>query len=415
MADTPKDGSRPAIDLNIPRDRHLFGPGPKRILALDGGGVRGVIAIAFLERIEEVLKEQAGKPVLLSDYFDLIGGTSTGSIIGAALALGMPVKKVKKFYFDLAPNVFKRSWLRVPYVRARFDAEALSRELDDIIGDRLLDSTDLQTGYCVVAKRMDTGSVWTMTNNPLAPYWETPADNQFLGNRHYRLANLIRASTAAPTYFDPERLPIGDSEHDGLFVDGGVSPYNNPVISLLLQSQLAAFKLRWKPGPENLKIVSIGTGTHRKRMKVPSRAVTMLRKFRTLVDFTSTLNIAVESLKSVIDDSEVQSLMVMQWLGHTPKEQKWWVNSEVLHMRDEEPQHQPMFSFFRYNLRLEHDFLKEWADTVCSESELNRIREMDDVGMMERSYEIAAKAAKIAVRPQDWAWPVAQAKQTAPV
>ena len=69
MTDTPDHSSR---------DRHLFGPGPKRILSLDGGGVRGVISVAFLERIEAVLKEHHGDGVL-GDWFDLIGGTSSGS------------------------------------------------------------------------------------------------------------------------------------------------------------------------------------------------------------------------------------------------------------------------------------------------------------------------------------------------
>src|ERR1043165_5815749 len=60
------------------RDRHLFGAGPKRLLSLDGG-VRGVISVAFLERIEALLREQGGENVWLGDWFDLIGGTSTGS------------------------------------------------------------------------------------------------------------------------------------------------------------------------------------------------------------------------------------------------------------------------------------------------------------------------------------------------
>jgi patatin-like phospholipase/acyl hydrolase len=70
------------------RDRHLFGAGPKRLLSLDGGGVRGVISVAFLERIEAILSAQAGENVRLGDWFDLIGGTSTGAIIATGLALG---------------------------------------------------------------------------------------------------------------------------------------------------------------------------------------------------------------------------------------------------------------------------------------------------------------------------------------
>src|ERR1700722_17153887 len=95
--------------LDRPRDRHLFGPGPKRLLSLDGGGVRGALTVAFLERIEQLLIEhqnqiagsapmaagssgrgpQAGDAgARLGDWFDLIGGTSTGALIAGALALG---------------------------------------------------------------------------------------------------------------------------------------------------------------------------------------------------------------------------------------------------------------------------------------------------------------------------------------
>ena len=58
------------------RDRHLFGPGPKRVLSIDGGGVRGAISVAFLEKLEKTIEEIEGKPTLLCDWFDLIGGTS---------------------------------------------------------------------------------------------------------------------------------------------------------------------------------------------------------------------------------------------------------------------------------------------------------------------------------------------------
>ncbi len=64
------------------RDEHLFGPGPKRSLSLDGGGVRGLITLGMLKRVETLLRERmpADKQAAfrLRDYFDLIGGTSTG-------------------------------------------------------------------------------------------------------------------------------------------------------------------------------------------------------------------------------------------------------------------------------------------------------------------------------------------------
>src|SRR5437588_10871769 len=88
------------------RDRHLFGAGPKRLLSLDGGGVRGVISVAFLERIEAILSAQAGRNIRLGDWFDLIGGTSTGAIIATALALGKTTADLRDICHRLAPRAF---------------------------------------------------------------------------------------------------------------------------------------------------------------------------------------------------------------------------------------------------------------------------------------------------------------------
>src|SRR5919108_1042611 len=95
---SPPSRADPTIDCKCTceRDMHLFCPGPKRILALDGGGVRGAISVAFLERIEALLSEHQGRPVRLGDYFHLVGGTSTGSIIAGALALGYRAEQVRE-------------------------------------------------------------------------------------------------------------------------------------------------------------------------------------------------------------------------------------------------------------------------------------------------------------------------------
>src|ERR1700728_3300194 len=103
-----------AAPLETPRDRHLFGPGPKRLLALDGRGVRGALTIAFLERIEALLGQRYGPDVRLGDHFALVGGTSTGAIIAGALALGYRTAEVKRFYLELAPFAFKRQRWHIP-------------------------------------------------------------------------------------------------------------------------------------------------------------------------------------------------------------------------------------------------------------------------------------------------------------
>src|SRR5438045_997080 len=81
---------------------------PKRMLALDGGGIRGALTLGYLQKIEDTLRKQNGNdPAFrLCDYFDLIGGTSTGSIIASCLAIGMSTKEITEMYFDLGSKIF---------------------------------------------------------------------------------------------------------------------------------------------------------------------------------------------------------------------------------------------------------------------------------------------------------------------
>jgi hypothetical protein len=452
-----------STDENPARDGHLFGKGPKRILALDGGGVRGAISVAFLERIEQLLGEEekkraaaapagaapgSGAPPAcrLGNWFDLVGGTSTGAVIAGALALGYSTEEIKEFYLKLAPRVFTRPFWRVPGLQAKFDASALRQEIDAIVKDRRLDSPDLITGLCVVTKRLDTGSPWILANNPRAPYWNSsPADpvtgsGGHTGNRHYRLANLVRASTAAPHFFDPEVIAISGDERKetladvsawfagyprlslaisrlrarlllhtegdpderkkkaaaggefanvsedthGLFVDGGVTPYNNPCMALLMMTQLKGFGINWPLGPDQLSIVSIGTGAHRNRLS-----------FRELRWF-GPLKVTLRALLSMMSDAETLSLAQMQWLGQCPR--PWEINSEIRDLRDDGPPGGKWFRFLRYDVRLEAPWLKQNLDLNLGDREVERLRRMDDPGIISTIYEIARTAAEQQVK-----------------
>src|SRR5215468_6695771 len=96
QSDARQSHARATCNCTCDRDRHLFCPGPKRMLALDGGGVRGAITVAFLEEIEAVLSAHLKKSVHLGNWFDLIGGTSTGAIIAGALAMGCTIADIKR-------------------------------------------------------------------------------------------------------------------------------------------------------------------------------------------------------------------------------------------------------------------------------------------------------------------------------
>lgn len=362
------------------RDRHLFGPGPKRILALDGGGVRGALTVAFLQRLEQLLDAKMGHEVRLADYFDLIGGTSTGAIIAGALALGYRTDAILDFYLKLAPRVFRRPFWRLQGLQAKFDARGLKAEIDAILGTETLGTQKLLTGYALVAKRMDTGSPWILSNSPRAPYWETPADGGFIGNRHYSLANLVRASTAAPHFFDPEHLPIVDGEPHGLFVDGGVTPYNNPSFALFLLSQAPAYGLTWPTGLDSLSIISIGTGDVRERLTGAAA-----RRLPTIA-------LAVKALAGLIRDSQMSTLALMQWLGHGSA--PWPLSSEIGSLGDIYLAKEPLFHFARYDVLLDRTWLAQTLGVTLSEAETRRLWQMDDPAIIHDVYTIGRIAAE---------------------
>src|ERR1700674_3050590 len=74
---------------------------PRKLLAIDGGGIRGVISLMVLDKIEKLLIEESKRPdYRLADYFDYVSGTSTGGIIAAGVAMGMSVAEILAFYVD---------------------------------------------------------------------------------------------------------------------------------------------------------------------------------------------------------------------------------------------------------------------------------------------------------------------------
>lgn len=374
-------GSRDKPSLAGDRDHHLFSPGPKRILALDGGGVRGIVSIAFLERLEALLRARhPDRPGLrLADYFDLIGGTSTGAIIAAGLALGMEMTELKRLYVDLAPRVFRRSFWRTWALQARFRDAPLLALLRDHLGQRSMDSPDIRTGLAVLTKRLDTGSAWVVCNLPRAPFWDDPADGSFRGNRHYDLATLVRASTAAPFFFRPERISVMSGEPHGLFIDGGVSPYNNPSLMLLMLATMKAYGLAWPMGPDKLLLLSIGTGEFRVRLALGA----LLAR--------TALGLAGHALAGLINDSQLMTLMLMQWLSEARS--PWTINGELGDLRGEVLGGVPLLAFERFDLRLEAEALRTNGEAMAARNVV-RLRNMADVASMEENYRIARRESE---------------------
>jgi uncharacterized protein len=247
----------------------LIATGPKKILTIDGGGIRGVLALEILVAIEDLLREQSQRDDLtLADTFDYISGTSTGAIIAAGLALGMPARTLLDFYVEEGAAMFARASLlrRFHY---RFEDDNLVVRLKELVGaDTRLGSDRLQTLLMMVMRNATTDSPWPVSNNPYAKYNDIDSEEC---NLNLPLWQLVRASTAAPMYFPPETIQVGRQSF--IFVDGGISPYNNPSFLTFLmattdrfwinRARLGGLAVTWPAatGTERLLLVSIGTGS----------------------------------------------------------------------------------------------------------------------------------------------------------
>lgn len=236
----------------------IHGHGPKKILALDGGGIRGMITVEVLARLEDVLRKKTGADAdfVLADYFDYISGTSTGAIIATALSLGWSVKKISDFYIDSGAQMFdKASFLKK--LKYSYEDKQLKKTLQREFGVKTtLGSRQLKTLLMIVMRNSTTDSPWPISNNPRAMFnSKDKKDN----NLDLPLWQLVRASTAAPTYFPPEKVQVGNNHF--VFVDGGITMYNNPAFQTFMMATLGPYNLGWETGEDKLLIVSLGTGT----------------------------------------------------------------------------------------------------------------------------------------------------------
>jgi hypothetical protein len=234
----------------------------KRLLALDGGGIRGVFSVEILARIESLLRTKTGNPdLILCDYFDYIAGTSTGAIIATCLAWGMNMNEVRELYatravemFHAAP-IYRRFW-------NKFEADALIEIFKKVLSEdaegkilATLGTKKLRTLLTLVMRNHTTGSPWPVSNNPAAKFNDPALPDC---NLKLPLWQLVRASTAAPVYFPPETIELGGKKQ--VFVDGGITPYNNPAFLLFLMATLPAYRLEWETGIDKMLLVSVGTG-----------------------------------------------------------------------------------------------------------------------------------------------------------
>jgi len=368
-------------------NEHLFGPGPKRILTLDGGGIRGVLTLSYLKSFENILRERVGGDpnFRLCDYFDLISGTSTGSIIAAGLALGFTVEKLQGIYKSLADEVFNTSFFRRGMFVPKFSSGPLLKALNKYYGDVTLGSDKLRTGLLIITKRLDTGSTWPLHNNPKGKYFNLIAGDTTIPNRSYLLRDIVRASTAAPHYFEPEKIQISKDEY-GAFVDGGISPHNNPSLQTLLIATTQGYGFNWSFGEDQLLLVSVGTG-HQNLQIDPQEVLDM-----------PALQLAGRSLLSIMDDSAWLEQAMLQWMSNSPT--SWKIDTEMGNLQEDMLGNgQPLISYLRYDVSFDTKWMEDNLDMVMSKQKLKSLEEMDNSDNVELLSQVGTKAASVQIKP----------------
>jgi patatin-like phospholipase/acyl hydrolase len=236
-----------------------------RILSLDGGGIRGIISCVILKYIEEQLQKQDNPNAKIGDYFDLVAGTSTGGLI-TALLLFPDGNKQAKFSVEEALNLYAKKGndiFNVPFfqhllnpfglLKEKISDKNIEKQLEEVFGNlelKHLTKPCLITSYDITARK----AMLFTSHNAQQPI------------KNFYVKDVCRATSAAPTYFEPAQINSFYNQQYTL-IDGGVYA-NNPALCAYAEARKINFsdilndiKKPNCPTINDMVIISIGTGT----------------------------------------------------------------------------------------------------------------------------------------------------------
>ena len=244
MSEKERAIAPPARSSGASKRRRVPQPWPEaqelRILAIDGGGIKGIFPAAFLAGLEKRFLGGAS----IARYFDLIAGTSTGGIIALGLGAGLTAVELRDLYIRRGCEIFPpQRWLGRLLGKARqlvlyrYDRDALARVLDETFGQKTFGES--KSRLCIPSFDGRHSEVYI---------FKTPHHPDYKQDGRERMRKVAAATSAAPTFFRP-------LEDDGYsFVDGGVW-CNNPIMVGLVDA-LACFAVP----RERIRILSVGCG-----------------------------------------------------------------------------------------------------------------------------------------------------------
>ena len=208
----------------------------KRILTIDGGGIKGVFPASFLAAVEKSIEGT------IADYFDLIVGTSTGGIIALGLGLGLSAEKMLAFYEKYGPTIFKGNrglrWFRW-LGTSKYSSASLEDALRSCFGDKRLG--DSEKRLVIPSLNLENGEVYI---------YKTAHHPRLERDYKEEAVEIALKTAAAPTYFPTRRSSAGTP-----LIDGGTWA-NNPVGMSVVE---AITLLDWSR--DSLKVLSLGCTT----------------------------------------------------------------------------------------------------------------------------------------------------------
>lgn len=229
----------------------------RRILSLDGGGIRGLVSCVWLGGVEDALV-QAGKPGLLKN-FDLLAGSSTGALVACGLAIGLAPQQMAELYraqrHTIFPGMAERLWSRTGRLFSqgvsapRYDGKGLEKVLKKTFGTTTLGQARkplLVTSYDTISRTPMVLKSFKPEHADL-PMWE-----------------VCRASSAAPTYFPAHPMTIEGRKR--AMIDGGVVA-NNPTACAIAEALRKDARV---DNAHDLVVLSVGSGERNRPIELKS-------------------------------------------------------------------------------------------------------------------------------------------------
>jgi patatin-like phospholipase/acyl hydrolase len=229
----------------------------RRILSLDGGGIRGLVTCRWLQGVEVALAT-GGKPGLLRS-FDLLAGSSTGALIACGLAIGRSPEMLADLYREhrhtIFPGIVNRLWSRAGRLLGagpsapRYDGKGLDNVLKKIFGHVRLGDAKLPllvTSYDTISRTPVIFKSFKPEHKAL-PMWE-----------------VCRASTSAPTYFPAHGMTVEGRKC--ALIDGGIVA-NNPTACAIAEALRKDARV---DNTQDLVVLSVGSGERNRPIDLKS-------------------------------------------------------------------------------------------------------------------------------------------------